>query len=723
MAINDPITGELITDADIIKNVSLEHNLKILTKNKPRDCDLGEYMEKQSNHSHIMIKSNTDIWELDRETFDIVVKKIILKDKNMYKELIRSGPAFKDAIFLFMKKMIATETIPNSFCYTTLIQIWKGKGSALDLNNMRFIHMRSWHCKLLEALITEKMKPNIVKSTPNIQIGGMPGHSSVEHLVVLKTWMKQLAQKRQTGIFQTFDLSKFFDKESLLDCMFTLNRIAKIDDKCYRIWYKINERTRISVKTSVGESGHHNVDDCIGQGQVGAALVSSLNIGSPISEAFKDEPSAIIGKDVEIEVKPGVVDVVPGVPLSSTIFQDDVGKFNETLKQAREAALKIDEILKRKQLSANYDKSKFIVFGNKEQRKALKDEIKGDPIKMGNSSLSNSIQEKYLGDLIHENGCGMSITVTYEDRIRRLISKCTEIIKLAESPLMGVTGNSLPAFRLYESTIIPTLIHNCESWIGLTQKHLDDLQSFQNKFIRDVLRLPVSTPKAILQYDVGLMPMKWRIAKRKLLFVNKILSKDHNNLCKQVLFAESLNNIKGLSYECTKLCEELGLPNIMVNDVSKSEIVAAINTKINADTIRDMENCKKVADRLSPNPADSNYLASLPLSSSRVWLRYRARAIKGVKYNTKTSNLDNLTCRFCRTGDTETQEHLELCDGNENERRKLSQNFHQNWAQLLTFWSRMSIKLAKHDKDKDENVNDSSNNTVPSCNSRDPLIH
>ena len=47
---------------------------------------------------------------------------------------------------------------------------------------------------------------------------------------------------------------------------------------------------------------------------------------------------------------------------------------------------------------------------------------------MGNSSFSNSIQEKYLGDLIHENRCGMSITVTYEDRIRRLISKCTEII-------------------------------------------------------------------------------------------------------------------------------------------------------------------------------------------------------------------------------------------------------------------------------------------------------
>ena len=60
----------------------------------------------------------------------------------MYKELIKSGPLFKDAIFRYMIKMISTEKIPNAFCETTLIQIWKGKGSALDLNNMRFIHMR-----------------------------------------------------------------------------------------------------------------------------------------------------------------------------------------------------------------------------------------------------------------------------------------------------------------------------------------------------------------------------------------------------------------------------------------------------------------------------------------------------------------------------------------------------------------------------------------------------
>ena len=37
---------------------------------------------------------------------------------------------------------------------------------------------------------------------------------SVEHLVVLKAWMKQKEQQKESGIYNVFDVSKFFDKES-----------------------------------------------------------------------------------------------------------------------------------------------------------------------------------------------------------------------------------------------------------------------------------------------------------------------------------------------------------------------------------------------------------------------------------------------------------------------------------------------------------------------------
>ena len=36
--------------------------------------------------------------------------------------------------------------------------------------------------------------------------------------------MKNLEEKKDNGVFQTFDLEKFFDKESLIDTMDTLKK-------------------------------------------------------------------------------------------------------------------------------------------------------------------------------------------------------------------------------------------------------------------------------------------------------------------------------------------------------------------------------------------------------------------------------------------------------------------------------------------------------------------
>ena len=100
----------------------------------------------------------------------------------------------------------------------------------------------------------ECMNCSIIEACLNIQIGGIPKASSVEHLVTMKTWMKLKEGTKEAGIIQTFDMEKFFDKESLVDTMFTLKTKADIDNKDYRLWYKLNENTRIRVKTSVGES-------------------------------------------------------------------------------------------------------------------------------------------------------------------------------------------------------------------------------------------------------------------------------------------------------------------------------------------------------------------------------------------------------------------------------------------------------------------------------------
>ena len=64
----------------------------------------------------------------------------------------------------------------------------------------------------------------------------MPNLSSVDHLIIIKTWMKMKEETKQNGIFQVFDMSKNFDKESLIDTLYTLHTKAGICDKDYRIW-------------------------------------------------------------------------------------------------------------------------------------------------------------------------------------------------------------------------------------------------------------------------------------------------------------------------------------------------------------------------------------------------------------------------------------------------------------------------------------------------------
>ena len=345
-AINDPKTNVLITDKERIKEVSLAHNVEILTKMKP--LPQYEYITKgkQDSHEKMMERNQEeDQWMLDMSFYCKVIKRIKDKNKNMFLLFNKAGPMYKAALFMVMKRLIEKEEVPKAYDLTSLTQIWKKKGSALSLNNMRFIHMKCWRAKLLEALITEKMKPQTLAVKPKIQIGGMPSSQSVEHLVTLKTWMKQIEEKDSDGIVSLYDMSKFFDKESLLDCMDTLNKKAKIDAKSYRMLYKLNENTKISVKTSVGESKTAPIKDSVGQGSFAAALISSLNIGSAIADKFQGESTANIGL----------------LELICLILQDDIMKMSNTVEQARDGSQKIDELLKQKLLSLNYDKSKYIL--------------------------------------------------------------------------------------------------------------------------------------------------------------------------------------------------------------------------------------------------------------------------------------------------------------------------------------------------------------------------
>ena len=105
----------------------LEHNLKILKKDKPRPEHIKAIKAKEEEHKKIMDKEDKDLWELDSETFKTVTDKIKEKGKNVFNPLNKAGKKYKDAIFKYMAKLLKEEEIPSEYSKTTLFQIWRKK--------------------------------------------------------------------------------------------------------------------------------------------------------------------------------------------------------------------------------------------------------------------------------------------------------------------------------------------------------------------------------------------------------------------------------------------------------------------------------------------------------------------------------------------------------------------------------------------------------------------
>ena len=160
-----------------------------------------------------------------------------------------------------------------------------------------------------------------------------------------------LLESRGEGIlFQLYDIQKFFDHERLRDVLDTLHEV-EIDDKVYRAWYLMNKNTRIAVKTGTGLTEEADVGEVVGQGTVGGALASQVNIDRGVDRYFCGS------KD---EVSYGTVRLQP------LVFQDDVARLAGDIKSAQAGNLKLSFVMREKQLKVHPDKTGFIAIGPKD---------------------------------------------------------------------------------------------------------------------------------------------------------------------------------------------------------------------------------------------------------------------------------------------------------------------------------------------------------------------
>ena len=113
--------------------------------------------------------------------------------------------------------------------------------------------------------------------------------------------------------------------------MYTQGKISKSD---YRMWFHLNNKTKISILTPLGETDGATILNGIGQG----CFTADLNIGCAcaVDRITRGICLANIG-EVEID---------------SLIFQADIAKMNRMLEDTRKGAKDVGRLLESKQLRA-----------------------------------------------------------------------------------------------------------------------------------------------------------------------------------------------------------------------------------------------------------------------------------------------------------------------------------------------------------------------------------
>ena len=61
---------------------------------------------------------------------------------------------------------------------------------------------------------------------------------------------------------------------------------------------------------------------------------------------------------------------------------------------------------------------------------------------------------------------------------------------------------------MWNLAVVPSLMNNCFTWIGMTNRQEQKLENLQEQLIRLMMEVPVSTPKVALRAETGLLSMK-----------------------------------------------------------------------------------------------------------------------------------------------------------------------------------------------------------------------
>ena len=149
-------------------------------------------------------------------------------------------------------------------------------------------------------------------------------------------------------------------------------------------------------------------------------------------------------------------------------------------------------------------------------------------------------KQTYVGDVLTNDG---THTKNVQQRSNKGLGTINEILQILESTYFGKFYFEI-AMVLRESLFLSSLLLNAEAWVNYSEKDIRILEQCDEILLSRILDCDGNTSNALKYLELGIMPVRFEVMRKKLGFLQYILKEDKNSMISKVLNATSDNPIK-----------------------------------------------------------------------------------------------------------------------------------------------------------------------------------
>ena len=133
-------------------------------------------------------------------------------------------------------------------------------------------------------------------------------------------------------------------------------------------------------------------------------------------------------------------------------------------------------------LDAHPDKTSYLVCGTEQYKEKTNKELKEMPLVFGEFPAKRKESDKYLGQILHEDGLEASVKATIKERSGKIKGAIFLTKTVVETYQMQGIGAMAAAKTLWEGAIVPSLLHGAGTWIGSSEETDSQCEELQLLF-------------------------------------------------------------------------------------------------------------------------------------------------------------------------------------------------------------------------------------------------